>query len=517
MDRDSLPNDSERLKDLVVDLALKNALLVQSNESQAREIAELQRQLYGRKSERICSSAELEPDGDGGGGGVDGEAPAMVEHRDPTAAETTTAHKTPAAPPAGKGNGRAPLPAKLPRVPVPAALPAGSTCSRCGGALRIIGATRSERLEWVPGHFVALAIARDKCVCPSCPSQGVRLAPPPAFALDRSLAGDGLLAKVIVDKFADHLPLNRQCRIFARHGVEIPVPTMCGWLRRSADLLRHVVVVMQAELLAGEWLQTDATGLPVLDGTAGQTHRGALWVYANDDHAVFEYTPDHESKNPKAFLDGFTGTVLADGTPTLDFLANLPDVDRAACWSHARRYFFLARSEDADRANIAIDDIRMLFMNERPIRNASPAERVRVRRETSQPILDKLEAWLDAQQLRTTPGGPLSNAIRYTRKRWGELTLFVDNGDIPIHNNASELDLRGPVIGRKNWLFAGSTGGAVAAAVFFSVVTSCRMQGVDPWVYLRDVLWRIPDATNAYLANLTPRAWAVTRRAQLQL
>lgn len=513
MDLKTLPNDPELLKAMVLQLAEERALLLSSNEKQAREIDKLKRQLFGKKSERTKATAsdKLEKTDEPA---PPAEVPAVAPETPAEPAAAPPAPKPPRRPPPpDKGNGRGRLPPKLTRVPVEAPLGEGSTCSRCGCALKVIGQVRSERLEWVPGHFIVLDIGRDKCVCPRCPAEGVRLAPPPPFAIDRALPGDGLLAKVLIDKFADNIPLTRQAKIFDRHGLHIAVPTMCGWMRACAGLLKHVVAAMRDDLLLDAFIETDATGLPVLDGDSGQAHRGALWVYGNDEQAVFVYSADHESKNPKAFLDGYKGTVVADGTPTLDFLGQWPDVDRAGCWSHARRYFFEARADNADDALIALTYIRHVFLVERDIREAEPAERVRVRQERTAPKLAAFRVWLDDRMSTAIPGSPTHQATRYTLERWDELTQFLTTGEIDPHNNRSERRLRNPVIGRKNWLFAGSEGGAHAAATFFSIVASCQLQAVDPWEYLTEVLSRLPDARPEEIrASLTPRAWAKARR-----
>lgn len=476
----------------------KRALLEASNERLAHELALLKRQLFGRKNERV----EYDP--------------AQLQLIARTVPPVPPAPEPPEEPAKErlKGHGRGKLPEHLDRRRIERKVPSDAKCANCGGELRLIGEATSERLEWVPGHFEVLQIARQKCACPRCPAQGIVTADEPTFALPRALPGDGLLARVLVDKFADHIPLNRQTKRFAREGVDISVSTLCGWVRGGAGLLRVVVDAMRDEILVGDWLQADATGMPVQDGTDGALRRGHLFAYSNGEHVVFRFSATKESTFPKEHLAGFQGRViLVDGGSEFNLVAKSEGVERAGCWSHVRRKFFEARDSDPLHADLALTMIRQLFAVERLVRTSPPDERLAARDRWTRPILDGFRRWLVDRQADARPSSPLGRAVGYAVNQWEHLVVFLDHGGVPAHNNASERHLRQPVVGRKNWMFAGSEGGAESAAVLFSIVGSCILQAVDPWEYLRDVLGRLPDHPANRVGELTPAAWRASRMA----
>jgi len=249
----------------------------------------------------------------------------------------------------------------------------------------------------------------------------------------------------------------------------------------------------------------------VLDGQTNAPRRGQLWVYANDDHAVFRYTPDGKGRNPAAELAGFTGTLVSDGINVYDLLSRIEGVVRAGCWCHARRKFFEARAAAPHIAAGALATIRELFLLERTLRDVSPEERLRQREAIARPLLDGLHKWLTKELDGLEPDNLMAKAIRYTFNQWTKLCVFLRHADIPIHNNGSELQLRNPVIGRKNWLFCGSEAGADAAAILFSIMGSCMLQGIDPWTYLRDVLPKIADSNIHQLLELSPAKWRAAK------
>jgi hypothetical protein len=268
---------------------------------------------------------------------------------------------------------------------------------------------------------------------------------------------------------------------------------------------------MHAAMLARPWLQADATGLPVLDGSAGQAKRGHLWAYSDAEHVVYDFTETKKAKEPAAFLAGFTGVLLVDGASDFNTAALGPGVIRAGCWSHARRYFYDAHDTSPALADEALRKIGVLFDIEREIATAPLEVRARVRKERSAPALDDIHRWLTAHAHKVRPRSPIGQAVQYTLNQWERLVVFVDHPEIPAHNNRSELNLRNPVIGRKNWLFAGSEGGARSAATIFSIVGSCRLHKIDPWTYMTDVLGRLWDHPHAHLLDLAPAAWIKSR------
>ena len=384
-------------------------------------------------------------------------------------------------------------------------------CSVCGHALERIGEVTSQRLEWVPGHVEVLEVACEKCVCKEHPAAGVVTAEPPSFALPRALCANGLLTKVLVDKFADHIPLHRQCARFEREGLDLTTSTLCGWVKSSADLLGAVYRQMQTEILASRWVQADATGFPVQDGAKGELRKGQLFTYGNGDHILFVFSDTKQGTQPAAHLAGFQGeVVLVDGGSEFNLITSA-GVVRAGCWSHARRRFFQAREEEPRLAQEALEQIRGLFMVERA-RGSPAAELDKLRQTISLPILLRFKTWLHQRQ-GIRPTSLMGQAVSYTLNQWDRLVAFVDHPHIPIHNNTAERSLRQPVIGRKNWMFAGSDGGAKAAAIHFSLVASCIHHSVDPSLYLRDVLDRLPEHKATDLHQLTPSGWRAARLA----
>ena len=503
MDPSKLPNDPEVLKRMVLSLRSERAALHSERAALHSErvalrsqLEALKRRLFGRKTERVPSK----------------QLSLLDEDSDPAAAVTAATEEPPPPPKRRRrrgGRGQRSLPAHVPVLDVTSAAPGPTHCTCCGEELKVIGEDVSERLEYIPGHFKRLRIHRTKRVCSQCPEQGVITQPAPAFALERALAADGLLAKIVTDKYADHIPLNRQCKRFSREtAVELSVSTMCGWLRRVGELLKHVVNAMQKDLVAGAFVQSDATGLPILEGSKNQPRRGQLWSYTDGEQVVMKASLDGRQSNPADFLEGFKGTLLTDGAGAYNLIAQSEDVTRAGCWAHARRKFFEARNEDPEKAGMALATIREIFRVEREATQMAPEARSRVRRERLTEKLAAFKRQIDTWSTNARPKSAMGKAITYARRQWDTLVVFLDDGNIPVHNNTSERLLRGPVIGRKNWLFAGSEGGAKTAAICLSVVASCMLVGVDPYAYLRDVLSLLPDAKPDQVRALTPKAWA---------
>jgi transposase len=389
-------------------------------------------------------------------------------------------------------------------------------CPLCKGEMKSIGQAVSRRFDWVPGRHEIVEVILDKMVCPNHPTEGV-ISPNPPFALPKALCGDGLLAKVLVDKFADHIPLHRQVKRFGREGFVISLSTLCDWVLASADLLKPLLKVMKETMLVSTWIQTDSTGMVVLDGDTSRYQRGHLWVYANGTHAVFEYTADGKGKRVEDWLSGYKGIILADGASVFNLVTRTEDLPRAGCWSHARRYIFEARNQDPRLASHALLTIGKLFELEAELKLVTPEARLAGRQQIAKPLLEGLRTYLLARQRELEPGNPMWKAIQYIENQWNRLILFLSHPEIPCHNNGSELQLRQGVVGRKNWMFAGSEGGAEAAAAMYSIVGSCLLQGVDPWVYLRDVLPKLSDWPVNRLLELSPAGFKARKVAEAGL
>jgi transposase len=382
-----------------------------------------------------------------------------------------------------------------------------ATCAGCGGQLSVIGQATSFRIDWVPGHFIVDDVSRDKCACPSCPDEGV-LAVPAPYALDRALCGNALLARVLVDKFADHLPTNRQARRMAREGFDVGTNTLSGWVKAGAGLLSVIAKVVIAELLEGDFLQGDDTGFPVQDGGDGALRKGRLWAFTNQEQVFYVFTATKEGIYPAEILEDFAGELLlVDGGSEFNKVVREQDLERAGCWSHLRTYFFHARHHHPVESALALATIHDLFMFERTLRG-KPPDKVRAARQAQAlPLIDGFFEWVQALSPTVRPKSKLGEAVTYATNQEAAMRLHLERPELPIHNNLSELMLRQAVVGRKNWLFARSEGGANAAATIYTLIGSCMLQGIDPQAYLVDVLGRLLDHPSNRVNELTPREW----------
>lgn len=403
--------------------------------------------------------------------------------------------------------GRQVLPETLPRQVVIEDVPeALRTCTTCGEEKQVIGEEVSEKLEYVPSSLHVLQTRRVKRACPK--GHEVSIAPSPIQAVEKSMAAEGLLAHVVVSKYADHLPLHRQEGIFARHGLDLSRSTLCGWVRDVAEALRPIVEQTKRELLATDYLQTDDTPVLVLKKLIG-TFKGRLWAYLDPlgRQVVYDATETHESTGPVAFLASFRGYLQADAYKGYDTLYATGRIIEVACWAHGRRRFREALETDT-RAAPMLALVQELYQVEHDAEALAPEERLTLRQERSRPILERIGDLRKKLEAEVLPKSPLGEALRYMGNQWGPLQRFTEDGRLAIDNNRAENALRVVALGRKNWMFAGSLEGARWAAILFSLVQSCRLVGIDPFAYFRDVLKRVPTHPQSQIADLTPRNWA---------
>ena len=328
------------------------------------------------------------------------------------------------------------------------------------------------------------------------------------------MCGDGLLTRVLVDKFGDHVPLHRQSARLKREGFQVGSNVLCGWVLQAARAVRPLVVALQAQVAASSLLQTDDSGFPVQDGTEGKLANGRLWVFTDQKQAFYAFSRTKEGEHPAELLAslGVSGKFVADGGSEYNLTERTLGLERGGCWSHLRRYFFEA-SIQHDEAQPALVAIRDLFLIERDLVDLTASERLSARAERSRPIVDGFFDWVKGMSLEERPKSKLGRALGYAINQEQRMRLFLAHGDVPIHNNLSELLLRQPIVGRKNWLFAGSEGGAKAAAGWFSLIGSCLLQGIDPQTYLYDVFRRLPDHSSKWVHELTPLNWRIAVEA----
>lgn len=406
---------------------------------------------------------------------------------------------------------RKPLPAHLPREPV--RLESPCACPDCGGDLHSLGIDSSETLEYVPGHFKVLREEREKFACKGC--ETVVQAPASSKAIPRGNAGPGLLAHIIVAKYADHLPLYRQSVMYQRDAdVELDRSTLAGWVGQCGALLTPLADALGRYVMSGRKLHADDTPVPVLKPGNGKTKTGRFWTYVRDDRRAgyedpaavwFQYTPDRKGEHPRAHLQDFKGVLQADGYAGFHHLYRPGRLEEAACWAHVRRKFFeIAESQASPIAEEAVTRIGLLYEIERDIRGSPESQRRQARQQRAAPILTELKSWLTANLSRVSKKSGLAEAIRYALPRWSALTRYVNDGLLEIDNNLAENALRAVALGRKNYLFAGSDAGGERAALMYSLIGTAKLNGINPEAYLRYVLDRIADHPINRIDELLP-------------
>jgi transposase len=406
------------------------------------------------------------------------------------------------------------LPAHLPRETV-VHPPASCHCPDCGSAMRALGEDVSEMLDFIPGYFKVIRHVRPKLSCARC--SRVVQAHAPARPIERGLPTPGLLAQVLVGKYADHQPLYRQGGIYRRAGVELDRATLADWVRASAQLLDPLAGVIGRYVLAAHKVHTDDTPVPVLDPGRGRTKTGRLWTYVRDDRPAasrdppavwYCYSPDRKGGHPQQHLARFAGILQADAYAGYVLLYAAGTIVEAACWAHARRKVYdIYVVDHSPIAAEAIRRIGLLYAIEREVRGQPPAVRQAARQARAQPVLVALRLWLEATLLQVSAKSELASAIRYMLVRWEALTRYCDDGRIEIDNNSAERSIRMLVLGRRNYLFAGSDAGGERAAALYSLIGTALLNGVEPYGYLRHVLGRIAEHPIHRIDELLP--WKV--------
>lgn len=386
--------------------------------------------------------------------------------------------------------------------------------------LRALGEDASEVLEYVPEHWKVLKHVRPKYSCSAC--QKIVQANAPSRPIERSYAGPGLLAHVLVSKYCDHLPYYRQSQIYARDGVELDRSTLADWGGAASALLDPLLGALEDYVMAAHKLHADDTPIPVLAPGTGKTKSGRLWAYLRDDRpagstdppaVLFRYSPDRKGERPREHLQHFRGILQADAYGGFNGLydrAHEPLIE-AGCWAHARRKFFeIYDSTASPLASEALERIGALYKIEAEIRGKLPDERKAVRQARATPVLKDLYDWLRATVRKVPKKSAIAGAVGYTLSLWSALTRYADDGSIEIDNNPVERALRAVALGRKNYLFAGSDAGGERAAAFYSLIGTAKLCGLDPEAYLRYVLERIAEHPINRIDELLP--WNVVAR-----
>ena len=500
IDLAALPDDVETLQRMVRSLATERASLSEALSEIERLrliIKKLQRSQFGRHAEHLDD---------------DQLRLGFEDINVDLARAEATLPPTQAQPPRTQTK-RPSLPAHLPREDVRCNL-GRQTCPCCGGELHLIGETVSEMLDHVPARLRVIRICRPRYSCRACGT--IHQAPAPERPIAKGLATPALLAHVLVSKYCDHLPLYRQSQIFARQGVELDRSTLANWVGGACWWLEPLQARLAEHVFASQKLFADDTPIPVLDPGRGRTKTGRLWVYARDDRpwsgpeppaAIYLYSPDRKAERPVSHLIKFKGVVQVDGYPGFEQLGT--DIRLAACWAHARRKFYeVHHATGSPIAAEALRRIAELYAIEANIRGQTATVRQNARQSRSLPLVGSMKLWLETQLTHIPPRSGLADAIRYALTRWDALCRFLDDGRIELDTNTVERAIRPITLGRKNHLFAGSDGGADRWATVCSLITTAKLNNVEPFAYLKDVLERMSNGHHmSQLDDLLPWNW----------
>jgi transposase len=409
-----------------------------------------------------------------------------------------------------KGHGRRKLSDDLPRQEVLHDVAPKARVCGCGREKTRIGEDSSEQLEYQPGKLFILRHIYPKYAC-SCCKDGVTSVPAVANPIAGGLAGPGLLAYVMVNKYSEHLPLYRQQDVLARHGIVLSRSTLCGWMAQCAQRLRPLIELMRKRILEADVINADETPVQVLDKTLDATRTGYFWAYISTGehgYTVYDYRDSRGREGPAEILKGFQGYLQTDAYASYDsvVLESGGRIIAVGCWAHVRREFFDARFNQTREVHYVLGLIAQLYDIEDEIRQQGPEARLAARQERSVPILVRLEVFLREQHDLALPKSQYGKAIGYALNHWKELRRFTESGVLEIDNNVSERTLRICAIGRKNWIFLGSDRGGETAAVCFSILANAKRYSIEPFAYVRAMLVAL-SSDEADLESLLPEVW----------
>ncbi|WP_299440257.1 IS66 family transposase [uncultured Rhodospira sp.] len=536
---DTLPDDPAVLKAMLLaktEEVSRMATSLRAYEAMVEalklRIARLKRQKFGRSSEKIdreIAQLELALEGLEVARAVAEPAPAEDEEAAPSP-ETSTASETdqPSQKTAPRRRGKPKVAPDTPRERI--VLDPGEHCPDCGGPLRLVGEDVAEILDFIAAKLKVVETARLKKSCRHC--QTMVQPPAPTRPVERGMAGPGLLAHILVSKYDDHLPLYRQAEILARHGADIPRSTLIDWCGQGVATLRPLIERIKASVLAADRLHADDTPIRVLDpgrrkatGDEPGVKEGRIWAYVHDDRpwggtdppaVAYFFSPDRKGEHPQRHLANFRGILQADAYAGFRKLyeardGTAPRVREAACWAHLRRDFHdVWKATDSPLARDALEQIGALYDIERRITGLPAEQRLAIRQAESRPRVEAFKTWCETQLPRIPGKSDLAKAMRYALGRWSAFTLFLENGEVAIDNNPAERAIKPVVLGRKNFLFAGSDSGGEVLADAMTLIETAKMSGLNPEAYLTDILARINDHKINRLDELLPWNWRAT-------
>ncbi len=473
-------------------------------QKQEQTILELLRALRGKQRERINPDQMLLFE--------IGELEQILEEE--IAAESAARRRP-------RKHGRRLIPDGLPQEEVVHELPESErVCPHDGRPMDVIRYEVSKQLDYEPAKLKVIVHKRAVYACPTKHDEAtLRIALKPPQAIEKGLAGPGLLAALVLGKFGDHLPGYRLEDILSRQGVEIRRSTIYDWLSAAADLAHPLVERMKRRVLESKVVHTDDTQVKLIDAGLHGTRLARFWAYVGDQrnpYIVYDFTTTRQREGPQQFLQGFRGYLHADAYGGYDgiYLDSGGAIVEVACWAHCRRYWWKAREQDVERAHHVLAVIGRLYEVERAARELDADRRAALRRKHAAGLLTALKNWLDEQQF--LPKSLIGQAATYTRNQWEALHRYLEDGDLSIDNNVSERAVKPVAIGRKNWLFVGSPQAGRRAAVLMSLIASCKDNRVEPWAYLRDLFTRLPltspasEQFSGVLESFLPDRWLVT-------
>ena len=478
-------------KSLCEQLQAENTFLKQ-------ELAQLKKIIFGSKQERFVANDAITPEQLSLN--LQAEAIAAVKITD--AKKISYTKLTKEITPAKLHPGRNPLPEHLERREQ-IIEPADDT-----SLLKKIGEEVTEELEYEPGKLFVNKIVRPKYAKPA--GEGILIAPMIERPLPKAIAGSGLLAQICIDKYVDHLPLHRQMERFKRDGVNMAYSTLTDMVSGTCSLITPLYEALKNYTLRLDYLHADETPIKVLDkDKKGQTHRGYFWVYHSsvEKLVLFDYQSGRGREGPVQILQNFKGFLQTDGYSVYDFFKEKEDITVLHCMAHARRMFYEAQVNDAGRATYALEQFAKLYTIERNIKEQQFAyeQVLLLRQQQAVPLLQNFGNWMKEQYVQVLPKSTIGKALGYSIERWGELSIYATNAKLNIDNNPVENSIRPVAIGRKNYLFAGSHEAAQRSAMLYSLLGTCKLNGINPFIWLREILRRIASHPINKIHELLPQ------------
>ena len=484
---------------IIVELKDENAVLKEQIFYLKAQHERLMKLIQGFKSERFVPQAPLI------------NQPTLFETPEAVPVEKEETTKVTYERKKTKHKGRNPLPEHLPVEEITIEPIEDTT------GLKKIGEEITETLKYTPASLVKKRTIRPKYA--KANSKGVLIAPLPDRPINKGIAEASLLAHILVNKFIDHLPFYRQIQIFKREfGWEVSKSTLNDWMAACTKLLEPLYEKMLEQILSSGYVQADESPIKVLDSEKkGKAHQGYMWVYYTPVNkiVIFNYRKGRGQHGPKEILKNYQGFLQVDGYTVYDKIAKLnSSIELAGCLAHVRRKYFDSKDEHPERAKFVLNLIRDIYLQERELKqtNSTPEEKTAYRKEHLNPIMNKWWNWMETQSTVVLPKSKLGKALTYTINQWHKIQTIVNNGSLELDNNLIENSIRPLALGRKNYLFAGSHSGAKRIAILYSMLATCKKNNVNPYLWLEDVLTRLPNQSIQNLDELLPTKWTASAK-----